>query len=290
MDRLHLSCLGQAQVLVKNRLREPCRPGGEIDRAEVVVCQFDTGLRARIIRDHLPVTLREIRASVADVHQQAAVCEYRHVGLDTGDELRTEEQHADLRQICAVEDLARGVPEVERHRDGTGLQDTEIHRQPFQTVEHQDGDLVPFFDTAVDEHVGDAVGLLIEHLPGDLPAVRMHDGLLDEFEFLPGRLGGILYRRVELDERDLIAVFPRVADEQICYGHDNFLFSFLLICVLWKRLTYLLYLLSCSAAMFFPAGGDLFAFSARKNKSAAPRDRAFDGFVRRCKDQLSFSL
>jgi hypothetical protein len=50
----------------------------------------------------------------------------------------------------------------------------------------------------------------------------MHDRLLDKFEFLPGRLGGILYRRVKFDKRDLIAVFPRVADEQICYGHDCF--------------------------------------------------------------------
>jgi hypothetical protein len=69
-----------------------------------------------------------------------------------------------------------------------------------------------------------------------------------------------------------------------------FLFSFQLICVLWKRLTYLLYLLSRFAAILFPAGGNLFAFLRAELKSAVLTDCAFYRFVRRCKDQLSFSL
>jgi hypothetical protein len=73
-------------------------------------------------------------------------------------------------------------------------------------------------------------------------------------------------------------------------GMIVFLFSFQLICVLWKRLTYLLYLLSRFAAILFPAGGNLFAFLRAELKSAVLTDCAFYRFVRRCKDQLSFSL
>jgi hypothetical protein len=69
-----------------------------------------------------------------------------------------------------------------------------------------------------------------------------------------------------------------------------FLFSFLLICAFWKRLTYLLYLLSRSTAILFPAGGNLFAFPADGIKKRSPSGLRFYGFVRRCKDQLSFSL
>ena len=44
------------------------------------------------------------------------------------------------------------------------------------------------------------------------------------------------------------------------------------------------------AAILFPAGGNLFAFLRAELKSAVLTDCAFYRFVRRCKDQLSFSL
>ena len=41
-------------------------------------------------------------------------------------------------KVQAVRDLIRGIPEIKRHRDCPGFQNTEVDRQPFQAVEHQD--------------------------------------------------------------------------------------------------------------------------------------------------------
>jgi hypothetical protein len=118
----------------------------------------------------------------------------------------------------------------------------------------------------------------------------LHDRLLDEFEFLPGRLGGILYRRVKFDKRDLIAVFPRVADEQICYGHDCFPLFFPIDLRFVETLNVFIILVITLRRYSFSRSGQSFCIPAGGMKSAVLTDCAFYRFVRRCKDQLSFSL
>ena len=133
---LSLAGVHQALVIVQDGLRESGGTGGEIDGSVVLIIDADERCLAGAVRHQLKVILRKGRAVLAHIDQQPVHVQLLFDGLHTADKLRSEEHHIDLRQIRAVEDLIGGIPEVERHRDGTGLQDTEIHRQPFQTVHH----------------------------------------------------------------------------------------------------------------------------------------------------------
>ena len=212
MDRLHLSSLIQRQMLVENSLREACGSRREIDRSEIIVGQRDLGIRAGIIRNQFAVALREFRASVADVEQKSSLPDRIGVCLNTVDKLRPEEQNLYFSQTQAVRDLVGGISEVERNRDRTGFQDTEINRQPFQAVKHQDRDLVALLHTPVDQHIGNAVSLLVKHLPGDLAAEGMRDRLLYQVKLLEGELPRILHAGVQFHQGDLISMFTCVSD------------------------------------------------------------------------------
>ena len=141
--------------------------------------------------------------------------------LDTANELRAEDQHLDLCQVGAVLDLISGVTEVEGNGDGTGLQDTEVDGEPLQTVIHEDGNLVALLHATGDEHVGKAVGLLVEDVPGDLTAVGLVAGGLDQIIFLPGHPAVLRDLRVELHQSNFVAIELYITFQKINDRHKR---------------------------------------------------------------------
>ena len=219
VHRLHLGRLIQRQMLMENRLREASGSGREIDRPVILIGQRDIRRSTRVIGHQRHVALGKVRAIVTDIEQKASASHTVHIHLQTGNKFRPEEQYADFRQVKTVGDLIGGITEIERNRDRSGLQDAEIDRQPFQTVKHQDRNLVTLPDPPVDQHVRHTVRLLIKGLPGNLTTVRMRHGLLHKVIFLKGKLARILHRRVQVDQRDLISMLARVSLQQFCYRH-----------------------------------------------------------------------
>ena len=213
MNRLHLSRLIQTQMFVQNCLGKSGGPGRKIDRAEIIIRQLDSGFGTWIIRDQLIIALGEFRTVVPDIDQCSAKNQFIQIHLETGDKFRAEKERRNIREVRAVRDLIRGIAEIERNRDRSGFQNTEIDREPFQAVEHQNRDTVTLLDPAGDQHVRDAVCLLIKNLPGNLVAEGMRLRLLDQLKFLKGYLSGILHARVQLHQGNFISVFSCVANQ-----------------------------------------------------------------------------
>ena len=116
-------------------------------------------------------------------------------------------------------DLGAGVAEVERHGNGARLEDTEVDGQPLEAVVEQDGDLVALADAAREQQVGEAIGLLVEHAPGDLAAVGLGVGGVDEVEIAPRDAEGLLDLGIDLDEGDLVGIERDVLAEHLDDGH-----------------------------------------------------------------------
>ena len=140
---LHLGCLHQALMIVENRLRKSRSPRGKIDGRVVLLFQTHQRRLTGTICHQFPVTLRESRTSVSHIDQQASPADPLFDKLDTPDKFRTEEQYMNLCQLHAVGDLVSVKAEIERHRNGSGLQDSEVDGQPLQTVEHENRYPIP---------------------------------------------------------------------------------------------------------------------------------------------------
>ncbi|OPZ77997.1 MAG: hypothetical protein BWY79_00948 [Actinobacteria bacterium ADurb.Bin444] len=90
-------------------------------------------------------------------HVDAHVDEQLHPGdlsEDAGyavDELGTEHDGVGVGQVQAVGDLLGGVAVVHGHRQGASLEDTEIYRQPLETVGEQYGHLLALAEPPSEE-------------------------------------------------------------------------------------------------------------------------------------------
>ena len=94
--------------------------------------------------------------------------------------MSNERRKSNNSQIRTVFYFFRIKTEIEGNGNSTGFQDTKVDGQPFQTVVHEDGHLIPLLHAPGDEHVGKTVGFFVEHVPGDLPAVGLVGGGLDQ--------------------------------------------------------------------------------------------------------------
>ena len=121
------------------------------------------------------------------------ICNFFH----TADEFRSEDQNIHFRQIQAVFDFVGGITEVQRNHQCSGLQNTEVDWEPFQTVHQKDRNFVPLLYTAGDQHVRKAVCLFVENVPGDLTTIIGHRTGLHQVVFLPGHTTGFFYFRVD---------------------------------------------------------------------------------------------
>ncbi len=201
------SCgMGKASVTMQDRLRKTGRTGAEIDCTEIVIRKRDVRACAGIIACDETVIFCERRALLTYIDKCTVLVECRLDILDTGDELRTEEEDIQFCQVRAVEDLIRCVAEVKRNCERAGLQDTEVDREPLEAVHHEDTDLVALLYTSGQKHIGQTVCLLIEDLPCDLAAVSLCLCGLDQFKFFPCDAAGLLLFRIEFNQCDLITV------------------------------------------------------------------------------------
>ena len=161
----------------------------------------------------LRVALREGRTVLAHVktrlHARDAVGDL----LDASGELGTEHEHVRVCKLQAVLDLIRRVAEIERHREAAGLERAEVDRQPLQAVHQEDRDLVALGESAGEQKIREAVGLLLELRPGDLGAELLNRRTFDQRIFAPGRAAGLKLLRIDLDEGDVIRPFAGVTVE-----------------------------------------------------------------------------
>lgn len=171
----------------------------------------------------MDVVLREARAAVADEEAQLDARYLVADVLDAADELGAEEERVDIRELEAVFNLLRGVAEVERHGYRAGLEYAEVDGQPFEAVHHEDGDLVALFDSAREQQVRAAVGLLVKDAPRYLAAVAFCRTGFYQFIFAPRDAADFLDFGVDFDERRLVAEFMRVPLKQV--GNRHFSFS-----------------------------------------------------------------
>ena len=197
----------QALVVVQNRLREAGRAGGKVDGRVVLVAQRNARALAGAVGRERVVVLREHRtAALSDVEQQAVAAQLVRNRLDAPDEVAAEDDDIHLRQLGAVLDLVRIVPEIKRHGERARLERAEIDRQPLQAVHQQDGNLVTLFDAAAEQQIGEAVRLFVKNAPRDLAAVARRRRRLHQVVFLPRDAADLLDLRIQLDQRDVVAV------------------------------------------------------------------------------------
>ncbi len=200
----------EASMGMQDGLREARRARGVINRRVVIEGDLDVRLFLRAVFDEFFGAVRKARAVFTDIEQVFHVRDVIDDLLDTADELRSEDQHGAVRLLEAVLDLVRVVPVVEGHRDGAGLEDTEIHGQPFDGVHQEDGHLLPFPDAPGEEEVGEHVGALVEGLPGHLTAELLARHRLDEGVILPGDTALLVELRRDLHEGDFVRIQLRV--------------------------------------------------------------------------------
>ena len=200
----------EASVGMQDGLREAGRARRVVDGRVVIEGDLDVRLFLRAVFDEFFGAVRETRAVFADVEQVLDIRDVVDDLLDTADEFGAEDQHGAVRLLEAVLDLVRVVPVVEGHRDGAGLEDTEIHGQPFDGVHQEDGHLLPFPDAPGEEEVGEHVGALVEGLPGHLTAELLARHRLDEGVILPGDTALLVELRRDLHEGDFVRIQLRV--------------------------------------------------------------------------------
>ncbi len=217
---LHDGGVHDGAVLVQDGLGESGGAGGEIDRPVIVVRDLHLRRVAGVVVAQRDEILGEGRAQGSVIQEETPAADIVRDLFDTADEFGTEDQDIGLSQLHAVLDLIRAVAEVQGHRDGAGLEDAEIDRQPVQAVHKKDRHLVALDDAAGNEHVGDAVGLFVEDRPGDLLAESRLARGLDQLVFFPGRQPRDLYRRIEFHQGYVIRPLPGISFQKLSNGHE----------------------------------------------------------------------
>ena len=193
--------------------------GGEVYRRVVVVGEQYARRVAREVRREVHIVFCEARAAVADEEAQLDARYLVADVFDAADELGAE----DVGELEAVFNLFRGVAEVERHGERARLEYSEVERQPFEAVHHEDGDLVALLDSAREQQVRAAVGLFVEDAPRYLAAVAFGRAGFYELVFLPRDAADFLDFGVDFDERRLVAEFVGVPLKQVGNRHTVFL-------------------------------------------------------------------
>ena len=218
---LHLGGLRKRAVRVQYRLGKARRARRIVDGRVVVFGNGHLRVGRRAVRGQLAVALGKARAVLAHVEEQAVGLDGGGHLLDAPGELRSEDEHVHVGLVHTVVNLGAGVAEVQRHRARPAFQHAEVDGQPFEAVHQKYGHLVAFAHAARNQEVGEAVGLLVEDLPGDLATVGDGVGGLDEVVIAPGDGTALAQLRVYLDERHLVGAGGRVVAQEIGDGHGR---------------------------------------------------------------------
>ncbi len=76
--------------------------------------------------------------------------------------------------------------EVDRYCYCDCFEYSEINRRPFKAVEHEYRNLLAFFDSSAEKHIGYSVCFFIKYTPCDFTSVWCRRYLLNKIIFLPG--------------------------------------------------------------------------------------------------------
>ena len=216
---LHLRRLREALMVVQDGLGEAGGAAREVDGGILVLRDRHKGVGAGHVGGELVVALGKRRAVAADIEKQAVLGNARLDLLDAAGELRAEDKDVDVGQIDAVLNLLGGIAEVERDHRCAALKHAEENGQVLEAVHEKDCDLVALLYATAQKQVGKAIRLLVEDAPGNLPAVRLHAGALDEAVVAPRRVVELLNLRVDLDKGDLVCIVMGVAPQEVGNRH-----------------------------------------------------------------------
>ena len=216
---LHLRSLRKTLMVVQDGLGEARGAAREVDGSVLVLGDRHKGVGAGHVGSKLVVALGKGGAVAADVKEQAVLGDARLNLLDAAGELRAEDKDVDVSQVDAVLNLLGGVAEVERDHRCAALEHTKEDGQVLEAVHKKDCDLVALLHATTQKQVGKAICLLVEDTPGNLPAVRLHAGALDEAVVAPRRVVELLNLRVDLDKGDLVCIVMGVAPQEVGNRH-----------------------------------------------------------------------
>ena len=207
---LHHCRVHKASVLMDDRLGEACGSRGEINRRVVIIGQLDMGALGGAIRNQIIVALREGGTVLTYVEPGLDALYARADLLNTSRKFRTEDNEIRVGKLKTVFDLVCGITVIQRNRQCTRLEDTEVNGKPFNTVHQKDGDLVTLLYASGQEQIGKTVCLFIEITPGDLAAIRLVGIRLDQRVFLPGKAGLLFQLGIDLHKTDVVGVKIRI--------------------------------------------------------------------------------
>ena len=216
---LNLGGMGQAPVFVEYRLGEAGGAAGKVYGGVVVVGNGDDGVQAGLVGHQIAVAFSEHGAAVAHVEQQLDAGDAVRDLLYAANELVAEKQRVRVAELQAVADLLGGVTEIQRHSQRAGLEHAEVYGQPLDAVHHEYGHLVALADATGQKQVGAAVGLFVEHAPGDLTPEGAAKGTLYELVFLPGGAVQLGDFGIQFHQSGVVGVEGSVSSEQIGNGH-----------------------------------------------------------------------
>ena len=191
---------------MKDCFREACRTGAEIYSSVFVIGYFNIRVVFGLLRFKTVIALGKCRAIASDKKERLYIRYLIADRLNTTDKFRSENKRIGFGKIEAVFDLIRSIAKIQRNRNGTGLKNPEIYREPFKTVHKQDSDMTALADTAAQQKISHSVGAVVKFLPGYFPAVSIGTERLDKFIFMPGHLALFLFGGVQLDKRGLVSV------------------------------------------------------------------------------------
>ena len=221
---LRLAGGNQRGVAVEDRLGESGGAGGEIDGGVVRIGNLHRRGHGGAVMNHRGIMVGVFRCLGLLAHEEPVMDQgdlVLHLA-HTGDEFRAEDHHRAIRQIGTVADLLGAVAVVHGHGQSAGLQNTEIDRQPLQTVHKQDRYPIAPADAAGEEEVGKAVGVLVKGSPRHLAAVLLALCRLNEAVFVPGQLLLRLVLGRDLRQGDLAGVESGVSFQEIGDWHNGF--------------------------------------------------------------------
>ena len=193
----------QAAMPVENGLREAGRPTGEVDDAQIIVINGDTGVFRGEMTHAKVVAVGERRAVLTHKIQVLDLGNAVDNLFDAANEFWAENKHLDIGKLEAVLDLVGSVAIVHGNRDGARLQHAEVNRKPLKAVHHQDAHLAFAFHAGVKQQMRETIGAVVEHFPRHLAAITLRRVGLDQLVLAPRLATTIADLGVHLDQRDL---------------------------------------------------------------------------------------
>ena len=113
----------------------------------------------------------------------------------------------------------KDATEIQRYCQCSGLQDSEIDWQPFQTVHQENPHFFSFFDSSFNQQIGKSICLFVKYIPCDFSSVISCTGWFNQVKLLPCSSFCLRHLRINLYQRNIVSVQAAVFLQYICNRH-----------------------------------------------------------------------